>query len=215
MSFVFAGADVFAANDALQSTIKAGFLTTSSSAAKLGRTMNAEYQKQIDRLDEQLDSLISQAQQASNIRSASAEQSLSFGGVHIPAPSGLVKTNRAGSDIMGGNQTKLDSIETTTAIPKTEADVFTTFINRLQSNYENDVASVIKDIGRQLDSDDTLLEKLSAMPLELLRLLKGVIKTIAKLAGDALEAALELINLLVGRLFEALESTIDLSLIHI
>ncbi|PHQ88258.1 MAG: hypothetical protein COB58_00390 [Thalassobium sp.] len=213
VSFVFAGADVFAANDALQSTIKAGFLTTSSSAAKLGRTMNAEYQKQIDRLDEQLDSLISQAQQASNIRSASAEQSLSFGGVHIPAPSALVKTNRAGSDIMGGNQTKLDNIETTTAIPKTEADVFTTFINRLQSNYENDVASVIKDIGRQLDSDDTLLEKLSAMPLELLRLLKGVIKTIAKLAGDALEAALELINFLVGRLFEALESTIDIPFI--
>ncbi|MFP6790768.1 MAG: hypothetical protein VB954_12385 [Thalassolituus sp.] len=210
VSFVFGGADVFAANDALQVTIKAGFLTTSTAVAQLGRTVNAKYQKQIDLLDEQLDSLINQAQQASNIRSASAEQGISFAGVHIPAPSALVKTNRAGSDIMGGNQTKLDDIETTTTIPKNEAEVLNNFINRLQSNYEKDVASVIQDIGRLLDSDNTLLEKLSAMPLELLRLLKGVIKTIAKLAGDALEAALELVNILVGRLFEALESDIDI-----
>ena len=58
------------------------------------------------------------------------------------------------------------------------------------------------------------MQKLQAMPLELLRLLKGVIKTIAKLAGDVLEAALELINILLGRLFDAFESKIDIPVLN-
>lgn len=214
VSFVFGGKDVFAANDALQSTIKSGFMTTSSNLVKLGTRMNSEYQRHIDIIDEHLDSLIDQSQKAKNVRSASAEQGMSFGGVDIPAPSALVKTNRAGSDIMGGNQGKFDEASPDVSAEKTEADVINNLLKKLRSNYEKDVAGVIRDIGDKLSSDSSFLEKLSSMPLEIIRLLKGVIKTIAKLSGDVLEAAVKLIDILLSRLFEAFESKIDIPVLN-
>ena len=214
VSFIFSGDDVFATNDAIQATVKGGFMATANSAAKLGRTMNAEYQKQIDRMDADLDNLIGQAQQAARVRTKSTEQSVSAGGVSIPAPAALVKTNRAGSDVMAGNQEKLDDRDLASDIPATEAEVLNNLIDRLQSNFEREVVSVIKDMSELIQSNDSFLNKITAMPFEILRLLKGVIKTIAKLMGDVLEAALELVRILVGRLFDALESKIDIPILN-
>lgn len=214
VSFVFGGNDVFAANDAIQATVKGGFLATARSAAKLGRSINREYQQQIDKLDTELERLIGQAEKASGVRGKSAEQGISFGGIHLPAPSATVKENRAGSDVMAGNQSKLDEQPGQNDLPQTEAQVLDNLLNRLQSNFNNDVAAVVQDIGEILTSDSSLLDKLTAMPFEILRLLKGVIKTIAKLAGDVLQAALELVNILVGRLFEALESKIHIPFLN-
>ncbi len=214
VSFIFNGKDVFATNDAIQAMVKGGFMATANSAATLGRSMNAEYQKQVDKIDSELDNLINKAQQAAGVRTQSGEQGLSAGGVHIPAPSALAKNNRAGSDVMSGKQDQISSSDVSADIPQTEAEVLKNLISMLHSNVEKDIGGAIRKIADLVESNDSFLEKITAMPFEILHLLKAVIKTVAKLMGDVLEAALELVRILLGRFFDALESKLDIPFLN-
>lgn len=210
--FIFDGKDVFAANDAIQATVRAFFRTASLTAAKFGKKVNKAYQDKIDELDALVDKFIDPATDVDKHRQDMNSQGFRVGKLDIPAPKALAHNNRAGSDIMGnasGSLRKNDTIQPS-SLPKNELEAISNFLKKLHNNYKQDMESPFNDLVERFRQEDDLLDKLQDSPIMILKLVKGIIKTLAKMAGDLLELALDLVRLLVDRIFEMLDEAINI-----
>ncbi len=208
VSFIFDGKDVFAANDSIQSAARAVFRIGEVTAVTFGKKINKAYQDKIDEIDDYINRFIRPAADVVNRREEMNNQGFCIGSLEIPPPRALVRTNRAGSDVMGGSSNHLVGNVPLQESPlaEDEMEVLTNFLKKAQKNYEKEIEGPLKEFMKESDVEARLQES----PLVLFELVKGMIKNLAKMAGDLLEMALELLCMLVERALGIFDTAIDI-----
>lgn len=216
VSFIFDGKDVFAANDALQASVRGFFKTAAFTAAKAGKEINQSFQQKIDQVDALIDQYTDQATGVVKNKEELESQGYEYDGLTIPAPKILARTNRAGADVMGSAMCHFDEHEAgvQTELPETELEALKTFLDKVKNNFKQDVEGPIHEISVRYSQDDEFLAKLKDSPFMIFKIVKGILKSLMKMAGDLFEMALNLMRILVNRVFQLLDAPLNIPFLN-